>query len=248
MRRDCFTTCTARDGRTSTPIRTWSPVSVIRGSWSRNAARTGRGTSGAWPGCLPSRWPCLPARATTSRSGTAPSGRRPRTGCCPTPSGRGWRPGSWPVPGSRPRGTSSEFGGSRSGTPRITSTLWRRSPAKMASGRRPGTTSTGSGTPAVKRSGGSDCGPPLRRIAPRPGRPRAPRRNRRPAADGPNRPASSCAGRCPPPLAGQARSGSSSPAWAKPGFWSACGTARSAPARSRGMRWACRTTPARTAG
>src|SRR5689334_3426929 len=59
MRRGCFTTCTARDGRTSTPIRTWSPVSVIRGSWSRNAAWTGRGTSGAWPGCSPSRWALL---------------------------------------------------------------------------------------------------------------------------------------------------------------------------------------------
>jgi hypothetical protein len=37
-------------GPTSTPTRTWSPGSAIRRNWNRSAARTGRGTSGAWPG------------------------------------------------------------------------------------------------------------------------------------------------------------------------------------------------------
>ena len=56
----CCTTCTGRGRRMSTPIRTWSPGSVIRRSWSRNAARTGHGTSGGWPGCWSSRWPRWP--------------------------------------------------------------------------------------------------------------------------------------------------------------------------------------------
>ena len=37
----CFTTCTGPGKRTSIPIRTWSPGSVIRPSWSRNAAADG---------------------------------------------------------------------------------------------------------------------------------------------------------------------------------------------------------------
>jgi hypothetical protein len=37
--------------RTSTPIRTWSPDSAIRRTWSRNAAPAERGTSGGSPDC-----------------------------------------------------------------------------------------------------------------------------------------------------------------------------------------------------
>jgi hypothetical protein len=52
MRRDCFTTCTDPERRTSTPIRTWSPGSAIRTSLNRNAARTGHGTSRRLAGLL----------------------------------------------------------------------------------------------------------------------------------------------------------------------------------------------------
>ena len=37
----CCITCTGPGRRTSTPIRTWSPGSLIRRSWSRNAAPSG---------------------------------------------------------------------------------------------------------------------------------------------------------------------------------------------------------------
>jgi len=53
---------------------------------------------------------------------------------------------------------------------------------------KPGTTFTGSGKPARTSRRGSGCAPPPRRIAPPPSGPPAPRRSRRPGADGRNRP------------------------------------------------------------
>ena len=55
----------------SIPIRTWSPDSVIRLIWNRNAAPADHGTSAAWPGCWPSRWPRWPGRGMPSRCGIA---------------------------------------------------------------------------------------------------------------------------------------------------------------------------------
>ena len=120
-------------------------------------------------------------------------------------------------------------GGWRSGTPPITFTSWRRWPARTAPGPGSGTTSTGSGRPARTPSAGSGCAVLLRGIAPPPGAPPAPRRSRRPAADGASRPGRPCAARCAPRPPGRPRSRSSSPASARPGCWCACGTA--SPAR-----------------
>lgn len=61
----------------------------------------------------------------------------------------------------------------------------------------------------------------------RPGR----RRSRRSGVAGMSRPAPGSAARSAPPPPGRAPSKSSSPAWPRPGFWSAAGTARSARVR-----------------
>jgi hypothetical protein len=96
--------------------------------------------------------------------------------------------GSCTGPGSPTRAMIWGCGGWRSGTPPTTSTLSPRWPARTEHGRRSGTTTTRSGTPATTRNAGSDCGPPPRPIAPppaaRPGR----KRNRRPGAAGRSRP------------------------------------------------------------
>ena len=171
--RGCSTTCTGREKRTSTPIRTWSPGSVIRPSWNRNADPTDHGTSAAWPGCSPSRWPRSTGRTTPSRSGTARCAPRPRTGCSRTRSGRRSPPGSCTGPGSPRRAMIWRCAGWRSGTPRTTSTWWRPWPARTAFARRSGTTSTGSGRPASdaeRRFGLRSTAPADRTAARRPTR------------------------------------------------------------------------------
>ncbi|HUY52723.1 MAG TPA: hypothetical protein VMV92_44650 [Streptosporangiaceae bacterium] len=55
------------------------------------------------------------------------------------------------------------------------------------------------------------CGPRRRRTVPPPSGLPAPRRSRRPGADGAKRPACPCAGRCAPRRPGRVRNGSSSP-------------------------------------
>ena len=78
----------------STPIRTWWLDSLIRQSWSRNAAPADHRICAAWRGCWPSRWPCWAAAAVTSLCGTARCVQHPKTGDCQMRSGRMWRPGS----------------------------------------------------------------------------------------------------------------------------------------------------------
>ncbi len=88
MPHGCCTTCTARARRTSTPIRTWSPDSVIRRNSNLAAALAGPATCAAWPGCSPSLLPRSTAPTTRSRSGIARCGPRQGTGCCRTQNGR----------------------------------------------------------------------------------------------------------------------------------------------------------------
>ena len=165
----CFITCTGRERRMSTPIRTWSPDSAIRPNWSRNAAPADHGTSGGWRGCWPSRWPRWPGPGTPSRCGIA--------AVRAAPGDRMLSDAEWAQVAARGhgsdrararRGMSWGCGGSRSATPPITFISWRRWPARTAPGRGSGMTSTGCGRPArtprpvraaVHRPGGSHRGP-----------------------------------------------------------------------------------------
>ncbi len=183
-----------------------------------------------------------------SRCGIARSGRRRGTGCCPTRSGAGSQPRSWTGPGSRPRETSR---GAVGGGPACAGSHPSRGDARPAgrqAGEEPGMTSSGCGRPAGTRSGGWGCGPRLPRTAPPRSGPAAPRRSRRPGAGGTRRPGCPCAGKCARRRPGRVRSGSSSPAWSRPGCSSGSGSARSTRVRSPGTRSAWRTTPPRTAG
>ena len=148
--------------------------------------------------------------------------------------GRRSPPPSWTGPASPRPATISLSAGWRSGTPRITSTWSGPWPGKTRSARRSGTTTSGSGRHARTRNACSACVPPPQRTAPPPGGPPGLSQSRRSGAAGGSRLAPGSAARSAPPPPERAPSTSSSPAWPRPEFWSAAGTAPSTPGRVTG--------------
>ena len=109
------------------------------------------------------------------------------------------------------RRDDSRCGGSRSATPAITCTSWRRWPARTGPGRGSGTTSTGSARRARPWRSGSGCAARRPETAPRPGGRPGRRRSRPRGAAGPSRPASRLRRQCAPRRPEHAPRRSSSP-------------------------------------
>ena len=223
----CSITCTGRGKPMSMPIRTWSPGSGIRPSWNRSGLRGRYRDFRRLAGLLE------PA------PGRGERGQLPQAGMALLGPGRPGRPaavgrgvgagrGAHHAPHrARPRrATTWGCGGSLSGTPRITFTWWPRWPARTGTGPACGTATASCGTPAGIPRSGSGCARLPRRIAPRPGGPRAPRRNKRARrGQGEPAPGHACAARCAPRRPGHAPRTTSLPTWPRQACWSAAATA-----------------------